>query len=74
MTRMQEVRAELAAIAAAQEARATDLLDRAIRALEEVGGPDYAGRMAVRNEAQRLRRVLEREAPSFSMIVARAAS
>lgn len=72
MTRMQEVRAELATIAAAQEARATNLLDRAIRALEEVSGPDYPGRIAVRNEAQRLRLVLEREAPSFSRIVARA--
>lgn len=74
MGRLSEIRAELSAIAAAQEARASELLAHALRALEEVAGPDYAGRQAVKNEAARLKLILEREAPAFSRIIEAASS
>lgn len=72
MSRQLEIQNELKAIAAEQEDRALHLMAQAVRALEEVSAPNFPGRIAVRNEAARLKMVLAREAPSFARIVEQA--
>ena len=69
MTRMDEIRAELSALANAQEEAVSSLLSATLNALEVVASDKFPGRHAVRLEARRLKLALEREAPSFSRIV-----
>lgn len=69
MTRMNEIRAELAHLAASQEQAVSGLLDATLNALEAVASDKFPGRHSVRMEARRLKMALEREAPSFARIV-----
>lgn len=70
--RLSEIRAELQVLAGAQEAAVSELLAATLNAINAVASDKFPGRVAVRNEARRLRMVLEREAPSFARIVEQA--
>lgn len=67
--RLKELRSELQSLASAQEEAVSSLLAATLNALEAVSSDGFPGRVAVRNEARRLKLALEREAPSFVRIV-----
>lgn len=69
--RLRELQSELQVLAGAQEGAVSDLLAATLSALTAVASDGFPGRISVRNEARRLKLVLEREAPAFSSIVDR---
>lgn len=72
--RMAAIVKELAELSAEDEAHAAASLDAAVKALQTIANPKWAGRVAVRNDAARIVEIINRELEPFKRIMERSTS